>query len=65
MMPVNKGLAMFLFGMLPEEALKANICVNCKEPAITFRDDVSKKEYKISAFCQTCQDEMFDSEGEE
>lgn len=25
-----------------------------------FKDGLSKKEFKISGLCQTCQDEMFD-----
>ena len=29
-----------------------------------FRDELSKKEYQISALCQSCQDEVFDQKRE-
>lgn len=37
------------------------ICPICKKPVdITkFRDEISKKEYKISGMCQDCQDTTF------
>ena len=29
-----------------------------------FRDDLSLREYKISGLCQSCQDSMFDNDGD-
>jgi hypothetical protein len=33
-------------------------CTTCREPIVMthFRDDLSKREYKISGMCRTCQD---------
>jgi hypothetical protein len=62
MLPINRALANWLFGEQPEEAMKENRCVNCKKPATEFRDEASKKEYSITALCQMCQDEVFESE---
>lgn len=41
------------------ENTNINCCVSCKKPAIDFKDDLSRKEYSISGFCQTCQDDLF------
>tara|TARA_Y100000004_G_C8802160_1_gene363921 strand:- start:180 stop:425 length:246 start_codon:yes stop_codon:yes gene_type:complete len=38
------------------------VCAFCKYPNLKFRDELSKKEYKISALCQDCQDDMFGKE---
>lgn len=34
-------------------------CAGCWKPVGEFRDELSKKEYQISALCQTCQDLIF------
>ena len=36
-------------------------CSWCDKPDFNFRDALSKKEYEISAMCQTCQDEVFNN----
>lgn len=38
------------------------ICPFCKKPVNIdeFRDDLSRKEYRISGLCQKCQDDFFD-----
>ena len=40
-------------------ASKADICTWCGKPATKFRDVLSRKEYTISGFCQSCQDKVF------
>ena len=35
-------------------------CLMCKKDAIVFKDEISKREYKITGFCQLCQDDLFD-----
>ena len=42
-------------------AVKEGICPFCHQlvDINSFRDDLSRKEYKISGLCQKCQDEMF------
>lgn len=42
---------------------KANgICPFCKEKVDpdSFRDELSRKEFRISGLCQKCQDEFYD-----
>ena len=38
-------------------------CAFCPHPNLKFRDELSKREYQISALCQDCQDEMFGKGG--
>tara|TARA_R100000278_G_scaffold117552_1_gene97583 strand:+ start:433 stop:657 length:225 start_codon:yes stop_codon:yes gene_type:complete len=40
--------------------IHADKCVRCGEDATYFLDEVSRREYAISGWCQHCQDEMFD-----
>lgn len=43
--------------------ITGNVCVlppiGCGGPATEFRDELSKKEYRISGLCQKCQDSFF------
>ena len=43
------------------ESISANICVWCGVPISVagFRDELSRREYTISGFCQECQDDAF------
>ena len=40
-------------------AILLDYCTICRKPATDFRDDLSRKEYTLSGFCQTCQDDFF------
>ena len=40
--------------------IHANKCVRCGRDASQFIDEVSRKEFAISGWCQHCQNEMFD-----
>lgn len=40
-------------------SIENDVCVFCKGPADTFKDDLSKREFSISGICQNCQDEVF------
>lgn len=42
------------------------ICPTCNKPIdfSKFKDELNKKEFKISGMCQTCQDSVFESEKE-
>jgi hypothetical protein len=44
-------------------AIRADVCVaapiGCGAQALRFRDEKSRREYRISGFCQECQDNMF------
>jgi len=43
--------------------IKEGTCITCDDAkgikATSFRDDISRKEYAISAMCQSCQDDVF------
>ena len=41
-------------------AILTDKCVSCNRNAKEFTDDLSRKEYTISGFCQVCQDSVFD-----
>ena len=40
-------------------SIKNNVCVSCNGPAREFKDSVSKQEYRLTGFCQACQDKTF------
>lgn len=40
-------------------AIESDTCVFCKDPNINFRNEISKREYRISGLCQNCQDNAF------
>ena len=43
--------------------IREGVCITCDDAhgiiASSFRDDTSRKEYSISAMCQSCQDDVF------
>ena len=41
------------------ETIHKDICVMCKKEANNFKDELSKKEYRISGMCQKCQNNIF------
>jgi|TARA_R100000008_G_scaffold81453_1_gene64715 hypothetical protein len=62
----KEEMAFQAFGRSRELAIAGNGCVKCgasvvlsKDGGLDFRDELSEKEYLISGFCQTCQDEIF------
>ena len=50
---------------LRSKVIKSNMCVaaplGCGGNAEAFRDEVSRREYRLTGFCQNCQDNMFGS----
>ena len=58
---MKEDMAMKLFGRSRTIALAGNECVKCGEFNLEFRDEISRKEYGISGFCQSCQDDFFGS----
>jgi uncharacterized protein with PIN domain len=49
------------------EAIKNNICPTCGREIKfgardQFKDEISRREYRISGMCQKCQDSVFDVE---
>jgi len=51
-----------IFGVDRLKTIADGECIACDAEGIkatSFRDDLSKKEYAISAMCQSCQDDVF------
>jgi hypothetical protein len=42
-----------------QNKIKSNLCTVCDGPVLSFKDELSRKEYTISGLCQECQDECF------
>lgn len=61
----QEDISMKFFGRSVSLAKAGNQCVCCGKNATEFRDEISKREYRISSLCQHCQDEMFDQLPEE
>ncbi len=40
-------------------AKKQHKCCKCGGDAIVFKDELSRKEYSMTGWCQTCQDDFF------
>ena len=43
---------------------KCALCPREFDPEAEFKDELSKKEYRVSGMCQKCQDQMFKEEDE-
>ena len=59
-----EGIEDLIDATLPEGrtrrgSIKADICSWCGRSATEFKDDLSRREYTISGFCQVCQDKTF------
>lgn len=61
---VKDEMSFALFGRSRQVALAGGQCVKCGQHNLEFRDELSRKEYGISALCQTCQDSIFNTEEE-
>lgn len=64
--PEINGMLKEIFGFDREETILSNKCVpppcGCGKdinPETEFSDELSRKEYTISGFCQACQDKVF------
>lgn len=53
------SIAKAFFGRTLDEANSKKVCIMCGQPVGEFRNELSKKEYSISGFCQDCQDNFF------
>ena len=63
--PVIESLLTSITGVSRVGAVHEASCVMCGGEARIFRDDLSRKEYAISAMCQDCQDKVFGCEEED
>ena len=57
--PAIEQMLSKLTGVSRVGAVHEASCVTCGGEARIFRDDLSRKEYTISAMCQDCQDSVF------
>ena len=55
----QEDISMKFFGRSVSLAKAGNQCVCCGKNATEFRDEISKRECRISSLCQHCQDEVF------
>ena len=46
-------------GRSRKDSMSSGFCVSCGNPAVEFKNELSRKEYGISGMCQKCQDEFF------
>ena len=68
-MPLPPDLSKPIFALFPDaaDAVIRGECIPCGSTKIRdcdFRDEISKREYSVSGMCQSCQDEIFQSDSE-
>ena len=52
-------ISTLVYGRVRTASIGGDVCVTCGQPAVTFTDEISRREYRISGMCQTCQDKVF------
>ena len=60
---VDALMRRFGFDRIP--AIKADRCAKCGNDAKDFKDDKSRKEYRIIGWCQQCQDSFYEIKEED
>jgi len=45
-----------------DAAIEDHVCASCCEPILSFKDEVSEREYKITGWCQHCQDKFYEED---
>ena len=61
---LKEDVCMESFGRSRNLSLAAGQCVKCGTYDLNFRDEPSQREYKLTVWCQSCQDEFFGVEEE-
>ncbi len=57
---IDALLTGFTGGKVRTDIIRQGLCMTCdRTTTATFRDEVSRNEYRISGMCQDCQDEVF------
>jgi hypothetical protein len=62
--PAIENILTTITGVSRQDANTSRTCTWCRKPLIPFRNDLSRKEYNISGFCQSCQDDTFAAESD-
>ena len=57
---IKDEIGLMIFGRSYSLALATHQCIRCGKPADNFKNELSVKEYLISALCQKCQNQVFD-----
>lgn len=57
--PAIDNLLTALTGRDRQASVANNVCATCGGPAEEFRDELSRREFRISGMCQKCQDATF------
>ncbi len=54
----------WLMGKLNDkkQAIEDEVCNLCGEPVLSFKNELSKREYGISGLCQNCQTDIFEKD---
>lgn len=47
------------YGRSREQCLNEGICIQCGCDAKDFRNEISEREFKLTVWCQKCQDNFF------
>ena len=53
------------FRLKRDLAKQQRVCAVCSSPAVSFDDELSAREYEITALCQTCQTAFSNAQEEE
>ena len=56
---LKEDVAMQSFGRSRTLSHAAGQCVKCGSYDLNFRDEPSRREYQLTVWCQSCQDEFF------
>ena len=56
---MKEEMAMDLYGRSLKLSHAGLQCVKCGEFNLEYRDELSRREYAISGWCQYCQDQFF------
>ena len=57
--PGDEAFLKAALGRSRVKTIRADLCVSCGGEANAFKDELSKREYTISGFCQVCQDKVW------
>ena len=55
----KEQMAQDLYGRSRRKCLEEGVCVQCGNDAKEFRNEISEREFKLTAWCQKCQDDFF------
>lgn len=59
---LTEKIAWRLYGRSAQVSIEMQHCVKCGDEAFIFINEVSRKEYMISGYCQACQDQILSEE---